>query len=84
MDHQERWFEVDASIRGARHFDKKYGSGAPGYKKNSSNYFDRESFEHVGTDPYNKTPYINPRTGINKQKHHTTRRGKVVIWDFIL
>ena len=35
MDHDFRWFEIDASRCGARYFDKKYRSGASGYKKGS-------------------------------------------------
>ena len=55
-----RWFEIDASKRGARYFDKKYGSGAKGYKKGSEDYFDMDSFVNGG-----ETPYVNPRTGLD-------------------
>lgn len=43
---------------GAYHFDKYYGSGKKGYKKNDPNFFDKESY--VTGD---KSPYNNPRTG---------------------
>ena len=56
--HMHRWFEIDASRRGANHFDKYYGSGADGYSKGEPNYFDFSSFV-TG----NNAPYINPRTG---------------------
>jgi len=39
-----RWFEESASKLGAEHFDKKYGSGAPGYQKNNPNYFNKKNF----------------------------------------
>lgn len=75
----ERWFEIDASRCGARHFDKKYGSGAPGYKKKNPDFFDRESFEN-GV----KTPYSNPRNNLESQGPNPTHGGKVIFWDFIL
>ncbi len=56
-DHNSRWFEVDASRRGAKHFDKKYGSGAKGYIAGSADYFDISAFEKG-----RYTPYYNPRT----------------------
>jgi hypothetical protein len=59
-DNMSRWFEIDASKRGAYHFDKYYGSGKKGYIKNDPNYFDKESYETGG-----KSPYVNPRTGRN-------------------
>lgn len=52
-----RWFEIDASKRGARHFDKYYGRGREGYTPNDPNYFDLQSFV-TG----NSSPYFNPRT----------------------
>ena len=60
--HKDRWFEVDASRRGADYFDKYYGKGAKGYVKGSPDYFDRESFEDYN-NPKRKSPYINPRIG---------------------
>lgn len=57
-EHRNRWFEVNASKLGAEHFDKKYGSGAPGYQENSPNYFNKHAF-YKGE----KTSYINPQTG---------------------
>ena len=61
-DHSTRWFEVQASKMGAEHFDSLYGSGAKGYKKGSSDFFDKESFIKGG-----KSPYINPRFGDRSQ-----------------
>jgi RHS repeat-associated protein len=56
--HDDRWFEADASYKGAAYFDKHYGSGKDGYVANSLDYFDRNSFI-IGTPSY----YENPRTG---------------------
>ena len=84
MDHDFRWFEIDASRCGARYFDKKYGSGATGYKKGSPNYFDRESFETNQKDGCGISPYINPRTGKTTQKYSPTHGSNVIFWDFIL
>ena len=53
----QRWFEVNASKLGAEHFDKKYGSGAPGYTERNENFFDKESF----WNPAITIPYQNPR-----------------------
>lgn len=78
MEHNERWFEVNASKLGAKHFDKKYGKGKEGYEEGSSEYFDVSSF-FTGKN----TAYVNPRTGTNKQdKHFVGKYGRVVPWDF--
>jgi hypothetical protein len=53
---------VDASRRGARYFDKKYGSGKEGYTYYNPDYFDIDSFEKGGL-----SPYINPRRNGNDQ-----------------
>lgn len=80
IDHKERWFEVDASYLGAKHFDKKYGSGANGYKPGSENFFDINSFQNAG-----QSPYRNPRIGLYIQdKSFYINNSKVVFWDFIL
>lgn len=80
MEHRQRWFEVDASYLGAKHFDKKYGSGANGYKPGSENFFDINSFQKGGS-----SPYINPRYGtIEQDKGHYINNSKLVFWDFIL
>lgn len=66
-DHGHQWMELDASIRGARHFNKYYGEGAEGYFKGSPDYFDIESFSNNEID----SPYINPRTHKeNKGEYH--------------
>ena len=61
-DHSTRWFEVQASKMGAEHFDSLYGSGAKGYKKESPDFFDKESFVKGG-----RSPYVNPRLGSTYQ-----------------
>lgn len=76
MTHSERWFEVDASTLGAKHFDKHYGRGAKGYIRNDENYFDIYSFWNSAT-----TPYTNPRTGDNEQKVQVSGKSKFIIWD---
>ena len=55
LDHNLHWYEVDASRRGARYFDKKYGRGKEGYTYKNPDYFDIFSFENGGY-----SPYINP------------------------
>lgn len=82
MEHPDRWFEVDASNKGAKYFDKHYGSGKAGYTKGSENYFDIDSFRGR---PLNFSPYRNVRTGEREQdKVFPNTKGRVVIWDFIL
>lgn len=81
-DHRNRWFEVNASKLGAEHFDKKYGSGAPGYDKDSPNYFDKEAFSEGKS-----TIYINPQTGkpnnYSKSHPHPINGKHISFWDFI-
>lgn len=77
-DHHSRWFEVDASRRGAEYFDKRYGSGADGYVRKNENYFDLESFiKGKGS------PYINPRTGsTDHKKIFSISNPKNCFWDY--
>ena len=79
-EHRNRWFEVNASRLGAEHFDKKYGSGAPGYDKDSPNYFDKEAFIKG-----NKTIYPNPQNNsFNKYEGgHLVSHPHISFWDFI-
>lgn len=56
--HDVRWFEADASYKGADYFDKFYGRGKEGYVTDSPIFFDKDSFV-AG----NYSSYINPRTG---------------------
>lgn len=81
MKHKERWFEVDASkLGGAEYFDKKYGSGAEGYKEGDRNYFDIKSFQNAGIS----SPYSNPRNaGWNRNSFYPTSGTHMVIWDFV-
>ena len=78
-DHGSRWFEVQASRMGAKHFDDKYGSGADGYIKGSDNYFDYRSFSETGN-----SPYLNPRTNSNTQRVYQTSGARFSIWDVII
>ena len=76
----QRWFEVNSSKRGAEHFDKKYGSGAPGYDPNTNrpNYFNKEIFYIGGW-----TSYTNPQTGSHEQEPHPIDNKHISFWDFI-
>jgi hypothetical protein len=60
--HDDRWFEADASYKGAAYFDKHYGSKKEGYVAGSPDYFDRNSF--VTGSP---SPYLNLRTGVQNR-----------------
>ena len=60
--HDDRWFEADASYKGAVYFDKYYGRGKGGYVAGSANYFDRNSF--ITGSP---SPYLNPRRGVQNR-----------------
>ena len=77
-DHRTRWFEVDASRRGAEYFDKHYGSGADGYFYKSEKHFDVASFESGVF-----SPYINPRTGTAYNKKGFSISEPIQsIWDY--
>lgn len=80
MEHSDRWFEQNASTLGAKHFDKKYGSGADGYKEDDSNYFQMSVFRGDNR----KSPYVNPRLGYKGQdKYFPKTDFKLVAWDFV-
>ena len=66
--HNNRWFEADASYKGAAYFDKYYGSRKAGYVVQSPYYFDRNSFIYGGTN--NASTYVNPRTGYQNSSRH--------------
>ncbi len=58
-NHENMWYEKNASMLGARHFNRKYGQGCSDYIQGDERFFDINSFIH-----YNKkSPYTNPRTG---------------------
>lgn len=77
-DHLRRWFEVDASRRGAEYFDKRYGTGANGYVYKDPNYFDVASFSSNYYSPYN-----NPRTGSTCQRNiFPISNPSQVFWDY--
>ena len=65
INHRNRWFEADASYKGAEYFDKYYGSGEEGYVAGSPGYFDKYSFSNKAP-----SPYINPRTNSRSQTPH--------------
>ena len=77
--HDKRWFEVDASKKGAKYFDKLYGQGKKGYVKKSKDYFDITSFQDKG-----ESPYVNPRTGTLYQDTANPIHGSEhSIWDYL-
>ena len=55
--HRKRWYEVNASSRGASHFRRHYGPPSDNRAFNPANYFDIEVFKG-----YKKAEYTNPRT----------------------
>lgn len=76
VDHDERWFEVNASRLGAKYFDKHYG----GYETDDENHFDISKFKIGG-----RTTYENPRLGISYQdKSFPMSDSTVLFWDFII
>lgn len=79
VNHRNRWFEVDASRRGAAYFDEHYGSGKSGYVKGSPDYFDIYSFSISGS-----SPYINPRTGISDQNRFPITSSHYIFWDYYI
>lgn len=78
--HDLRWFEVDASRKGAEYFDKKYGRGNDNYsEEHKEDYFDINSFQYGGI-----SPYVNPR--ISKKWQDTinpTHGSEQSIWDYL-
>ena len=79
IPHDYRWFETDASRRGANHFDRKYGSGSKGYTAGSTLYFDKNSFSTM-----NPSPYINPRTGQKNRRPHPMSGAQSSYLDFFI
>lgn len=80
INHDKRWFEVNANKLGAKYFDKHYGRGAKGYDADSPNYFDVKSFWNG-----HKTLYTNPRRNDHQQlmtSPHTKQT--YTIWDFLI
>lgn len=67
IDHDNRWFEVDASYLGAQHFDRKYGRGRDDYYYNSPNHFDINSFRTGSNDIYK-----NPRAPKKNKTFYTS------------
>lgn len=68
--HDVRWFEADASYKGAEYFDKYYGSKKEGYVAGNPDYFDKGSFINGESE---RSWYLNPRTGkINRENNPVT------------
>ena len=65
--HRNRWFEADASYKGAEYFDKYYGSEREDYDEDSEYFFNINSFK---TGKY--THYVNPRTNNHYERPHPT------------
>ncbi|MBQ8675815.1 MAG: hypothetical protein IJ528_06280 [Bacteroidaceae bacterium] len=63
-NHSSKWFEIDASTKGAKYFDKKYGPTSS-YSNNHDNIFDINVFKNGGY-----SPYYNPRLGKYFQDKH--------------
>lgn len=80
MRHEERWFEADASRRGARHFlSRRRRQKAEGVAADEG-WLQMRAFRRGGP-----TPYVNPRTGLRWQdKMFATSALRIVIWDFVL
>ena len=80
IPHKMRWFEVDASRRGAEHFDKKYGRGKEGYEQGSADYFDINSFQSL-----HDSPYSNPRDKtFNNRNYFPISNSISNSWDYII
>ncbi|MGM9713244.1 MAG: hypothetical protein ACI3Y5_03880 [Prevotella sp.] len=80
MRHEERWFEADASRRGARHFLLGARHGTAGGDGGQEPRLELRAFRRGGV-----TPYLNPRLGLRRQdKMFPTKACGVVVWDFVL
>lgn len=80
ISHDRRWFEVNASKLGANYFDKHYGSGAPNYTPNNSDFFEKRIFWNGG-----RTPYINPRLqNFSQLQTQLYTKPTYTIWDFLI
>lgn len=79
-EHNTRWYEIDASRRGALHFDRKYGKGNSNYNSDKpEDFFDIQSF--ITGDP---SPYVNPRRNSNDQGYKNPISGtNVSFWDIL-
>lgn len=77
VSHDYRWFEQNASMLGAKYFDRKYGRGAEGYKEGSENHFHKNLF-YMGSD----TPYLNPRKGNYSQPNNPVENPRSLWWDY--
>lgn len=62
-NHKNSWFEKDASALGGHYFDRKHGRDEYGNVVSDEFHFNYKLFKSGGD-----TPYVNPRTGSQKQK----------------
>ena len=79
-DHNSRWFEINASYLGSRHFNHKYGMTEE-YREgpNDEDHFDIKAFQN-GTG----THYINPRTGTYNSAKYPIQNPQHTGWDYII
>lgn len=76
VEHGDRWFEVDANKRAAKHFDKKYGPKDK--EKKDENHFDKDAFINGSV-----REYPNPRTGSYFQNGFPNSDASFVWWDLL-
>lgn len=79
IPHMYRWFETDASKKGANYFDEKYGSGSAAYTTGNAMYFDINSF--ITGYP---SAYVNPRTGTYNIRPNATSGAKSSYLDYLI
>lgn len=89
VKHKHRWFETNASRLGAKHFDKKYGSGKARYKKGNKDYFDMDTFLGKNRIPdgngYTSSPHENLRLHDYKQdQRFLISSPRISWWDFLI
>ena len=87
--HKDRWFEIDASNKGARHFNKYYGSESAAYEEeyvgtngrvDKSKYFSWETF--VGGWQYYKSPRLYDKPDLPQDCIFHTDFNGVQFFDF--
>jgi hypothetical protein len=85
--HLNRWVEADASRKGARYFDRKYGKNSSLYHEMSkylpskvlnTMFYDKKAFEKGAI-----TDYLNPRTGVVNYRAYPTDADAYHFWDFL-
>mgnify|MGYP007092153153 FL=1 len=85
--HDDRWFEIDASNKGASYFDKYYGKESYAYKQeymmtgghvNTYNYFSKDTFRGY------KNEYNNPRAFGGVQPPFSLGNGEIQLFDILI